>query len=551
MTVAVTGTAYAGQSSQDGHARYVDPLIGTADAREPFAGGVNRNGIRGDVFPGAVAPHGMLAWSPDTPPAVPGGYWYPDNAIDGFSLTHFSGRGCAYQGDFPFIPFSGDVTESPVAAPSAFLSTFSHANEHASPGYYDVTLDSGTSVQLAAATRSGVGVFAYAHQPRSSLLIDAGGSANGDTAAKVVIDPAHNRVSGSATTTVGCGSEQYTIYFATTFNRGFATYGTWEGTELRPQTTSADDPRSGAYLTFDTSDDSKVIARSAVSYVSVENAEMNLRSEVEGRDLQEIRDTTTAAWNNVLGKIDVSGGSEAAQRIFYTALYHFYVEPSTFNDVNGEYRGFDDEVHTVPPGHAHYSDIDAWGGYRTFISLLALLSPEVASDVVQSLIRDAEQDGPGLPRWVQANRNSAGNVADDADPLIASAYAFGARDFDQAAALHAMDLGASQVGTQSGGHPVRGRGELWLQYQYVPRWPGVSLEYATDDFSIAQYARSLGREDLYRKYMTRAQYWQNVFNPATGYIQSKNANGDGQWEPNFSPDKRRGFTEGNSAQYTR
>lgn len=550
VTAAVTGTAYAGQSPQDNPARYVDPFIGTADSREPFAGGVNPNGIRGDVFPGAVAPHGMLAWSPDTPTAVPGGYWYPDNAIDGFSLTHFSGRGCADMGDFPFIPVSGDVTASPVAAPSAFRSTFSHANEHASPGYYDVTLDSGNSVQLAAATHSGVGVFTYAHQPQSSLLINAGGSANGDVAASIQIDPTNNRVTGSATTTVGCGEDHYTIYFATTFNRSFRTYGTWEGTSLRPQTTSASDPQSGAYLTFDTSDDSKVIARTAVSYVSVDNAEINLQSEVGGRDLQEIRDSTTTAWNDVLGTIDVSGGSAEAQRIFYTALYHVYIEPSIFNDVNGQYRGFDDQVHTVSPGHAQYSGIESWGGYRSFISLLALLSPDVASDVVQSLVTDAAQNGPGLARWVEANRNSGGNVGDDADPYIASAYAFGARDFDQAAALHAMDLGASQVGTLAGGQEVRDRGALWLQYQYVPRWPGVSLEYATDDFSIAQYARSLGHEDMYRQYMTRAQYWQNVFNPATGYIQSKNANGDGQWESGFTPDNRRGFTEGNSAQYT-
>ncbi|MGW5237449.1 GH92 family glycosyl hydrolase [Monashia sp. NPDC004114] len=549
-TVAVTSTAHAEPTLQDNPSMYVDPFIGTADSREAFAGGVNPNGIRGDVFPGAVAPQGMLAWSPDTPTAVPGGYWYPDTAIDGFSLTHFSGRGCAYQGDFPFIPVSGSVTKSPVAAPTAFRSTFSHANEHASPGYYDVTLDSGNRVQLAAATRSGIGVFTYAGQPQASLLIDAGGGANGAVAASVDIDPARNLVTGSATSTVGCGEERYTIYFATTFSRSFDVYGTWEGAALRPGTTSASAPQSGAFLTFDASDDSAVVARTAVSYVSIDNAELNLQSEVAGKDLQDVRDSTAKAWNDVLGTIEISGGSEAAQRVFYTALYHFFIEPSVFSDVNGEYRGFDDVVHAVAPGHVHYSDIDTWGGYRSFIQLLALLRPDVASDVIQSLIRDAEQDGPGLPRWVQANRNSAGNVGDDAAPYIAAAYAFGARGFDQEGALRAMDLGASAVDTQSGGHPVRDRGDLWLQYQYVPRWPGLSLEYATDDFSIAQFARSLGHEDMYGTYMTRAQYWQNVLNPVTGYVQPKNENGDGQWESGFTPDKRRGFTEGNSAQYT-
>src|SRR5215469_7554324 len=368
--------ANAASPASGGLASYVDPLIGTNPAPNSHYGfGFDT----GDVYPGAVAPHGILAWSPDTTSGIPGGYWYPDNTIKGFSLNHFSGRGCSYEGDIPFMPVTGPVTSSPATNPSAFQSTFSHSNESASPGYYQVRLNSGVKVALGATTRTGIGQFTYpSSASASSLIIDAGGSAHGDQNATVSIDPATSTITGSATTSVGCASDPYTVYFTVHFDHSFTKYGSWNGETLTDGSTSASGPRSGAYLSFDTSDGKPVTARTALSYVSVANAEQNLSTEDPGRSLSSVVAGTRAAWNKALSVIRVSGGDAADDTMFYTELYHFLIESGVFNDVNGQYIGFDNKIHTVPAGHTQYDNITTWDGYRSFIGLLALLEPAKA-----------------------------------------------------------------------------------------------------------------------------------------------------------------------------
>ena len=491
----------------------------------------------------------MVAWSPDTTSNQAGGYWYPDNTIKGFSLDHFSGRGCSYEGDFPFMPVPGPVTSSPATSPTAFRSTFSHASESASPGYYQVGLDSGVKVALSATTRTGIGQFTYpAGTPASSMIINAGGSVHGDRNAAVSVDPATSTVTGSATTTVGCGSDLYTVYFTAHFDHAFTGYGTWNGGTLTASSTSASGPQSGAYLSFDTADGKPVTARTALSYVSVAGAEQNLSAEDRGGNLTSVAANTATAWNNALSVIHVSGGTAGDTTLFYTELYHFLIEPGVFNDDNGQYIGFDNQIHTVAAGHTQYSNITGWDQYRSYIALLALLEPGQANDVITSMLTDAAQGGPGLGRWIQANRNSAGNVGDDPDPMVASAYAFGAHGFDTSAALHAMDLGASVPGTTSGGHQVRENDQQWLAGHYDPNQPGDSLEYGVDDFSIAALARATGNTALYNEYMPRAQNWQYTFNPATGFAEGKDATG--AFSPNFDPASESGFMEGDSYQYT-
>jgi predicted alpha-1,2-mannosidase len=538
MAASATATHAAAPAASvpaGGLASYVNPFIGT--------------GGSGDVFPGAVAPHGMVAWSPDTTSGIAGGYWYPDNTIKGFSLNHFSGRGCPYGGDIPFMPVTRPVTSSPAANPSAFLSAFSHSNESASPGYYQVRLNSGVKVALGATTRTGIGQFTYpSSASASSLIVNAGGSARGDQNATVSIDPAASTITGSATTTVGCGSDPYTVYFTVHFDHSFIKYGTWNGGTLTDGSTSASGPRTGAFLSFNTSDGKPVTARTALSYVSVANAELNLRTEDPGTSLSSVVARTRAAWNKALSVIRASGGDTADETVFYTELYHFLIEPAVFSDVNGQYTGFDNKTHAVPAGHAQYDNITTWDGYRSFIGLLALLDRRVANDVITSMLNDAAQDGPGLPRWEQANRNSAGMVGDDPDPYIATAYAFGAHGFDTSAALHAMDLGGSVPTTTSGGHLVRENDQQWMSGHYDPGTASVSLEYGVDDFSIAAFAKALGNTALYSKYMRRAQNWEYTFNPATNFAEPKDS--AGAFPANFSPASNTGMTEGDSYQYT-
>jgi predicted alpha-1,2-mannosidase len=546
VTHAASPAAEAASAPAGGLASYVNPFIGTNPAPNSHYGfGFDT----GDVYPGAVAPHGMVAWSPDTTTGIPGGYWYPDNTIKGFSLNHFSGRGCSYEGDFPFMPVTGPVTSSPATNPSAFESTFSHSNESASPGDYQVGLNSGVKVALGATTRTGIGQFTYpSSASASSMIINAGGSAQGDQNATVSIDPATSTITGSATTTVGCASDPYTVYFTVHFDHPFTKYGTWNGGTLTDGSISASGPKSGAYLSFNTSDGKPVTARAALSYVSVANAEQNLSTEDPGGSLNSVVASTRAAWNNALSVIRASGGDTADETMFYTELYHFLIEPGVFNDVNGQYIGFDNKIHTVPAGHTQYDNITAWDGYRSFIGLLALLEPSEANDVITSMLNDAAQGGPGLPRWEQANRNSAGMVGDDPDPYIATAYAFGAHGFDTSAALHAMDLGGSVPTTTSGGHLVRENDQQWMSDHYDPGTASVSLEYGVDDFSIAAFAKALGNTALYNKYMPRAQNWEYTFNPATNFAEPKDSTG--AFPANFSPTSETGMTEGDSYQYT-
>jgi predicted alpha-1,2-mannosidase len=538
--------AVAQQSTPD-YAADVNPFIGTAPSPSA-AYGLEFDG--GDVFPGAVYPSGMLAWSPDTVEhRLPGGYDYADRTLKGFSLTHFSGRGCTVYQDVPIMPVAGDLTVSPRAQPDLLQATFSHANESASPGAYGVTLDNGIDVQLAATPRTGLGVTTFPQGlAHGTLVVDAGGSVNDVFDSQVMVDPDRQLITGSVVSQVGCGDDHYTLYFAIAFDRPFLHFGTWSESKLQPSTTSTRAPHTGVYATFDLSAGTHVTLKPAISYVSIDNALANLQVEDAGWDLNGVQGEARAAWNTVLGQVTVEGGSAADSQVFYTALYHAFLEPNLFSDANGQYLGFDDQVHQVAAGHSQYANIAGWDQYRALIQLRALLDPSGTSDILQSLVDDATQGGGGMPRWEQANRNSAGMVGDSPAVLIANGYAFGARDFDTPSALAALDLGASDPGATSGGHPVREYLDPWVRLGYVPDQPSISLEYATDDFSIAQFAHALGREDVYDRYAARAANWSNTFNPATGYVESRDVSGTFMSSDHSQPCC--GFVEGNAAQYT-
>src|SRR5712691_11235741 len=435
-------------------ASFVDPFIGTGPAPSATYG---QEFDGGDVFPGAAYPSGMLAWSPDTVEhKLPGGYFYPDHSIKGFSLTHFSGRGCTVYQDIPIMPINGTLGVSPRVQPA--VATFSHANESAEPGAYGVSLDDGIRVELSVTPRTGIGVVTFPKD--GTLVVDAAGSINDVFDSAVAIDPQQQMLTGFVVAQVGCGLDRYTLYFAIAFDQPFASYGTWTENQLDSGSTSARARHAGAYLTFNTP---TVKMKPAISYVSVDNALNNLKSEDAAWDFDALKTAARAAWNATLGSIDVIGGSEKDLKVFYTALYHSFFHPNVFSDANGEYLGFDDQLHQVAGGHAHYHNIPGWDEYRSLIQLRSILAPEQTSDIIQSLVEDAMQGGGGMPRWEQANRNSAGMVGDSPGAYVANAFAFGARDFDTAAALQALDFGASVAAAQSGGHVVREYLEPWLR----------------------------------------------------------------------------------------
>ncbi|KUN00125.1 hypothetical protein AQI95_35810 [Streptomyces yokosukanensis] len=320
---------------------------------------------------------------------------------------------------------------------------------------------------------------------------------------------------------------------------------------------SAEPPTTGAngmYLTFDTSSTPTVRAKVGISYTSDANAADNLANEIRNWNLDAVAQANHDAWNGVLNKIQIGGGSSDQQVQFYTALYHALLHPNVFSDDNGQYMGMDNQIHKLAKGQqAQYANYSGWDTYRSQTQLMAMVEPKVTSDVVTSMLNGYDQTGL-LPKWASNNGESYVMVGDPAAGIIADAYAFGARSFDTDKALAALQHEATTPNNDRPGESVRDtKGYLPLDENdfgccnfYGP--VSTQLEYDSADYALAAFAKSLGRTAVYQKFATRAQDWMNVFNPQTGYMQAKNR--DGQFAGGFTPGTSNGFVEGTSAQYT-
>jgi predicted alpha-1,2-mannosidase len=516
-------------------ASLVNPLIGTS-------GGVNE-------FPGPDMPFGMIQWSPDTYFNRPdgGGYDYRATRITGYSLTHLSGPGCAAYGDVPILPTTGAIGTDPAAATEAF----SHARETADAGYYGATLGDGVAVKLTDTTRAGIGSFTFPKTAQANLLLKLDDSQDyvDGTREQVIGD---DEIQGSVTAGHFCGNpdpreRSYTLHFDIVFSQPFTATSRWSGTSH----TGATIP-GGIALTFDTTTDQTVTAKVGISFTSTANARLNREAEIPGWNFDRVRDANAAAWNAILGKIRIAGGTAAQQTEFYTALYHSLLYPSVSSDVNGQYAGFNGKVERAKAGHAEYANFSGWDIYRAQVQLAAMVAPAQTSDVVTSMLNDYAQTGM-LPKWSLGNGEAYTMVGDPADAIIADAYAFGARDFDVATALKDMvaeatttnDIRPGQALLDKDGYlPFDGNYSCCNFYGPV----STQLEYDTDDYAIAALAEETGHQGDYRTFATKAQNWQHVYNPQTGYLQAKMVNGS--WLGDFSPATRSGFVEGTSAQYT-
>jgi predicted alpha-1,2-mannosidase len=532
----------------------VDPFIGTGGLA---AFGDNNEGQTAD-FPGAAAPFGMIDWSPDTPTQpTSSGYWYHDTAITGFSLTHVSGAGCPIFGDFDVLPTIGAVTD-----PAHAQQSFTHIDEIASPGYYAVTI--GTPpirVALAATPRMGLGSFTFPAGSQAHLLMNVSSDQAGVTDAEFRIVSA-DEIAGYASSGSFCGMPNaFTVYFVAQFDRPFAGHGIWQHSTVTDGASNVRGTNVGGYLTFDTAQNPTVRVRTAISYVSVAGARANLAAEAKTWDVGAARRQTAAAWRSLLGEVAIEGNTLPERRMFYTALYHTFLDPNLFSDADGSYRGFDQQVHRDARGHAEYANFSGWDTYRTTMALQALLVPKESSDMIESLVHAAEQGG-WLPKWPVANGYTGVMGGDAADPLIASAYAFGARDFDTHAALAAMVKGATDTTSPPGQGWYRERPGLddYLRLGYVingrttsvsnePNGASETLEYALDDFAIARFANAIGDRSTYREFARRAANWTYLFNGATGLIAPRGSNGAFEQQP-LTPNGQNGFQEGDAWQYT-
>ena len=566
---------------------YVDPLIGSA-------GG-------GNTYPGAVVPFGMISWSPtntagdQTNAAGSNGYSYSTPRVRGFALTHVNGAGChpGAAGDVPIMPFAGEVTSSPTAdtTDAVYASSFDHADEKAVPGRYTVTLDSGVKTDLAVTTRAGVGEFTFPKGSPANLLFRVSNSLNGSEDAEITIDPKARTVTGSVLTGAFCGrranggennrKSYYRLHFVATFDRAFSGQGTWVNGELRKGAKTASGGEgyatgadragrgSGGYVTFDTSSDADVRMRIGISYTSLDAARRNLETEISSHDgVDAVAVKARRAWNDALRSIQVSGGTPDLLTTFYTAMYHVYQQPNVTSDVGGTYLGSDGKVHRLSKGQkVQYGNFSGWDQYRAHTQLLALLEPQVAGDYAQSLYNLARQNGGVWDRWVHVNGPTHVMTGDPSAPALAGFYALGVRNFDVRGAFDSLYRQATvphESGLSDRGCPGQCEGQRpnlaeYLRLHYAPQdtchcWGGAAetLEDATADFALADWAARLGRRKERDVLLPRASWWRNTFNPSAGaeggYQQARKA--DGSWAWPFSPTSESGFAQGTSATYT-
>ncbi len=567
-------------------AQYVDPFTGTGVQPGAVFGG-------GDTFPGADAPFGMVQWSPDTALYNSGGYWYSDNRIKGFSLTHLNGAGCSTYSDIPFMPYVGSVTDSPAMNPSLYYSTFSHSNETAYAGYYKVQLDNGVTSELTATQRSGAGRFTYPQGQTATMLVNASGSINGVNDAQVNIGK--DTISGWASSGRFCGaSDIYRVYFWAQFSQPFATTGTWlnnivtpgkssvtsghttvspqlskvfsaqtqiaKGQKVTPAQakvaqqhpdTTVSGPGSGAYVTFNTQKNAAISVRVGLSFVSDANAQANVNKENAKGNFDTTLKNADQTWNSWLGKIGVGGGTPTQLTTFYTSLYHVLLQPNVFSDVNGQYIGFDGQIHKVASGHAQYANYSGWDIYRSEAQLLAFLAPKEASDVAQSMVNDYTQSGM-FPKWALANAETYVMVGDPTDAIISDIYAFGGKNFDTKTALAGMIKEATQTNNiRPGLNYLQTLGYEPLDGSYgCCNFYGpasTTLEYNTADFAIGSLAQGLGDNADYQKFVARSQDWENLYNPADNYLEPRYQ--DGSFQGAYDPTSSTGWVEGDGAQY--
>jgi predicted alpha-1,2-mannosidase len=536
----------------------VDPFIGT--------------GPDGHTFPGATVPFGMVQLSPDTQIRSfkqsykwAAGYRYEDSTILGFSHTHFSGAGHSDLGDVLLQPISGDVRLEPgdIDKPeSGYRSRFSHDSEKATPGYYAVTLlDYNVRAELTASARVGVHRYTYPSNQPAHVLLDLRSSIY-NYPGKVLWSRIRVRADGTVTgmrETRGWAPGRQ-LYFAIRFSQPMKAHGLYDREPLpveyhgfktpgtTPEDTQAIEGR-GLVAAFDFGALSQpLIVKVAISPVSEESAIANMDAEVPGFDFNAVHAAATKAWEQQLGVIDFHAAPDM-EKSLYTALYHALLAPSLSMDVDGGYRGPDNQVHHAK-NFQFVSSLSLWDTYRAEQPLMTLIEPEQrTSDLIQSLLASQQESPFGiLPIWQFQGIETWCMIGYHAVPEIADAYMKGIHGFDADEALKAMVASAT--------YAPYGHLDDYMKLGYVPvdhdaEGASKTVEYAFDDWTIARMARAMKRTDIADAFDKRAASWRNTFNVADGFVEPRLANGD--FRKPFDPARAgadSGFTEGNAWQYS-
>lgn len=586
VTVLISAISLAAQTKD--FAKWVNPFIGT--------------GGHGHTFPGATMPFGMVQLSPDTRVDNwdgSSGYHYSDDTIFGFSHTHLNGTGIPDGCDILLMPTVGEPEFDAPTHPSSDngnASKFSHANERAGPGYYSVKLDDDNiRAELTTTARVGLHRYTFPKASKANVIIDLKWRDKVLDSSVRVVGP--NRLEGYRRST--SWAKDQIVYFVADFSKPLesVTVQSITGGRGKTVTFTPDGKMSGsleqfkgidlkAAWSFSTNANEQILVKVAISNVSIEGARKNLAAELPGWDFDKVRADAKAAWNKELSKIEVSGGTDAQTTTFYTALYHTMIQPNIFNDVDGNYLGMDKKIHQLPnylnrrdaetqrgkeakenglknsasprlsgEKSEPYTVFSLWDTFRAAHPLYTIIDQKRTVDFINTFIRQYEQGGR-LPVWELAANETECMIGYHSVSVIADAMAKGIKGFDYerayAAAKHSADLDHFGLA----GYKKRGYISMEDENESVSR----TLEYAYDDWCIAQMARRIAgtlpanhpqagslRSDI-EKYSARARYFENLFDPKTGFMRPKK-NG-GFVEP-FAPNEVTfGFTEGNSWQYS-
>ena len=529
LAVGGTGRAQFGDVAQ-----YVDPFIGTAD--------------HGHVFPGACVPFGMVQLSPDN--GVSGwdwcsGYHYSTNTIAGFSHTHLSGTGCFDLADVSAMPTTKELTDAMFTAGAphvaALVSRFSHAEESASPGYYRVRLaDDRIDVELTATLRAGYHRYTFPEGRPKQVVFDLGFRLGDDRP----VDTGIRRVAPD--TVAGWRHSRgwapfQKVFFVARFSEPIGEMKTWLGTTRGDAVTGTE---VKAALTFPDAG-RELRMQVALSSADEEGAMNNLNSEPANPDFDGIRTAARMAWCRELARINVETADEDLKKIFYTALYHAFFAPAVFSDIDGRYKGYKGDV-VKAEGYTKYHILSLWDTFRALKPLLALLRPDLTNDIVKSMLDQYGQTGR-LPVWELAGTDTMCMIGYPSVPVMADAWLKNIGDFDRTLAYEAMKAAAND--------DLRGL-PFFRRLGYIPcdqEKEAVSkmVEYCYDDWCIAQVAQALGRTVDYDEFMKRSRYYRNIFEPKTGFLRGKRA--DGTWaepfDPKFSAHGTHYYTEGNAWQW--
>ncbi len=512
--------------AQKNYTQYVDPMIGT--------------GGHGHTYPGAVLPHGMVQLSPDT--RLDGwdgcsGYHYSDNYIYGFTHTHLSGTGCSDYGDILLMPNVGH--RSPDN--KIYGSSFQHKNEKASPGFYSVKLDDENILaELTTTSRVGFHRYTFPSTKEAEIILDL---KHRDQVLENEIKIEDSVTISGLRRSKAWANDQY-VYFVIKFSKPFKNHGIYqddiENKGIRSFGSTTQNIK--AYFEFATATNEAIMVKVAISGVSIDGAKKNLAAELPGWNFEKVKTDAQKKWNVELSKIEIGSTITKQLRTFYTALYHTMVVPNINMDVDRRYRGRDNQIH-VAKDFTNYSVFSLWDTYRGAHPLYTIIDQKRTIDYIRSFLAQY-QEGGRLPVWELSGCETDCMIGYHSVPVIVDAYMKGLNQFDTKLALEAMKKSATWNHLGLPALMDHGFLEMDDEHESVSK----TLEYAYDDWCIAQFAKKLGYDLDYITYIKRAQSYKNILDLQTGFMRPRK---NGNWLSPFDPrEVNNNFTEANSWQYS-